>query len=68
LNAERIAQLREQAATGANRTKLAKEFGIAAKRFINTFEKKVQEFKTVDNMAAETTGSPGDSQPHVLTI
>jgi hypothetical protein len=29
LNAERIAQLREQAATGANRTKLAKEFGIS---------------------------------------
>jgi DNA invertase Pin-like site-specific DNA recombinase len=29
LNAERTAQLREQAATGANRTKLAKEFGIS---------------------------------------
>ncbi len=29
LNAERIAQLREQAAAGANRTKLAKEFGIS---------------------------------------
>ena len=29
LNAERIAQLREQAATGANRSKLAKEFGIS---------------------------------------
>jgi DNA invertase Pin-like site-specific DNA recombinase len=29
LNAERIAQLREQAATGANKTKLAKEFGIS---------------------------------------
>jgi DNA invertase Pin-like site-specific DNA recombinase len=29
LNAERIAQLREQAASGANRTKLAKEFGIS---------------------------------------
>jgi DNA invertase Pin-like site-specific DNA recombinase len=29
LNAERIARLREQAATGANRTKLAKEFGIS---------------------------------------
>jgi DNA invertase Pin-like site-specific DNA recombinase len=29
LNAERVAQLREQAATGANRTKLAKEFGIS---------------------------------------
>ena len=29
LNAERIAQLREQAAGGANRTKLAKEFGIS---------------------------------------
>jgi len=29
LNADRIAQLREQAATGANRTKLAKEFGIS---------------------------------------
>ncbi len=29
LNAERLAQLREQAATGANRTKLAKEFGIS---------------------------------------
>jgi DNA invertase Pin-like site-specific DNA recombinase len=29
LNAESIAQLREQAATGANRTKLAKEFGIS---------------------------------------
>lgn len=28
-NAERIAQLREQAATGANRTKLGKEFGIS---------------------------------------
>ena len=29
LNAERIAQLREQAATGANRSKLAKEFKIS---------------------------------------
>ena len=29
LNAERIAQLREQAAAGTNRTKLAKEFGIS---------------------------------------
>jgi DNA invertase Pin-like site-specific DNA recombinase len=29
LNAERIGQLREQAAAGANRTKLAKEFGIS---------------------------------------
>jgi DNA invertase Pin-like site-specific DNA recombinase len=29
LNMERIAQLREQAAAGANRTKLAKEFGIS---------------------------------------
>ena len=29
LNAGRIAQLREQAAAGANRTKLAKEFGIS---------------------------------------
>jgi len=29
LNAERITQLREQAATGANRSKLAKEFGIS---------------------------------------
>lgn len=29
LNAERIAQLREQAAAGANRSKLAKEFGIS---------------------------------------
>jgi DNA invertase Pin-like site-specific DNA recombinase len=29
LNAERIAQLREQAAAGVNRTKLAKEFGIS---------------------------------------
>lgn len=29
LNTERIAQLREQAATGANRSKLAKEFGIS---------------------------------------
>jgi DNA invertase Pin-like site-specific DNA recombinase len=29
LNAERIAKLREQAAAGANRTKLAKEFGIS---------------------------------------
>ena len=29
LNAERITQLREQAAAGANRTKLAKEFGIS---------------------------------------
>ena len=29
LNAERIAQLREQAGTGANRSKLAKEFGIS---------------------------------------
>ena len=29
LNPERIAQLREQAAAGANRTKLAKEFGIS---------------------------------------
>ncbi len=29
LNAERIAQFREQAAAGANRTKLAKEFGIS---------------------------------------
>ncbi|MEO8991542.1 MAG: recombinase family protein [Nitrosospira sp.] len=29
LNAERIAQLREQVATGANRTKLAKAFGIS---------------------------------------
>lgn len=29
LNSERIAQLREQAATGANRSKLAKEFGIS---------------------------------------
>ena len=29
LNIERIAQLREQAATGANRSKLAKEFGIS---------------------------------------
>ena len=29
LNAERIAQLRQQAATGANRSKLAKEFGIS---------------------------------------
>jgi DNA invertase Pin-like site-specific DNA recombinase len=29
LNAERIAQLREQAAAGANRTKLAKEFDIS---------------------------------------
>jgi len=29
LNAERIAQVREQAAAGANRTKLAKEFGIS---------------------------------------
>ena len=29
LNAERIAQIREQAAGGANRTKLAKEFGIS---------------------------------------
>ena len=29
LNAERIAQLREQAATEANRSKLAKEFGIS---------------------------------------
>jgi DNA invertase Pin-like site-specific DNA recombinase len=29
LNAERIAQLREQAAAGANKTKLAKEFGIS---------------------------------------
>jgi DNA invertase Pin-like site-specific DNA recombinase len=29
LNADRIAQLREKASTGANRTKLAKEFGIS---------------------------------------
>ncbi|SES66011.1 Site-specific DNA recombinase [Nitrosospira multiformis] len=29
LNAERIARLREEAAAGANRTKLAKEFGIS---------------------------------------
>jgi DNA invertase Pin-like site-specific DNA recombinase len=29
LNAERVAQLREQAAAGANKTKLAKEFGIS---------------------------------------
>ena len=29
LNADRIAQLREQAAAGANRSKLAKEFGIS---------------------------------------
>jgi DNA invertase Pin-like site-specific DNA recombinase len=29
LNAERIAQLRDQAAAGKNRTKLAKEFGIS---------------------------------------
>jgi DNA invertase Pin-like site-specific DNA recombinase len=29
LNTERIAQLRERAAAGANRTKLAKEFGIS---------------------------------------
>ena len=29
LNAERIAQVRVQAAAGANRTKLAKEFGIS---------------------------------------
>jgi DNA invertase Pin-like site-specific DNA recombinase len=29
LNAERIAQLREQAAAGANKTKLAREFGIS---------------------------------------
>ena len=29
LNAERIAQLREQAAAGANRTTLAREFGIS---------------------------------------
>jgi DNA invertase Pin-like site-specific DNA recombinase len=29
LNAERIGKLREQAAAGANRTKLAKEFGIS---------------------------------------
>ena len=29
LNAERITQLREQVATGANRTKLAKAFGIS---------------------------------------
>jgi DNA invertase Pin-like site-specific DNA recombinase len=29
LNAERIAQLRERAAVGANKTKLAKEFGIS---------------------------------------
>jgi DNA invertase Pin-like site-specific DNA recombinase len=29
LNAERIAQRREQAAAGTNRTKLAKEFGIS---------------------------------------
>ncbi|MBA2659789.1 MAG: recombinase family protein [Nitrosospira sp.] len=29
LNAERTAQLRKQAATGANRSKLAKEFGIS---------------------------------------
>jgi len=29
LNAERIDQLRKQAATGANKTKLAKEFGIS---------------------------------------
>jgi DNA invertase Pin-like site-specific DNA recombinase len=29
LNAERIAQLREQAAVGANRSKLAKQFGIS---------------------------------------
>ena len=29
LNAQRIAKLREQAAAGANRTKLAKEFGIS---------------------------------------
>jgi DNA invertase Pin-like site-specific DNA recombinase len=29
LNAERIAQLREQVAAGGNRTKLAKEFGIS---------------------------------------
>jgi DNA invertase Pin-like site-specific DNA recombinase len=29
LNADRIARLREQAAAGANRTKLAKEFGIS---------------------------------------
>ena len=30
-------QLREQAAVGANKTKLAKEFGIAGKLFTNTF-------------------------------
>ncbi|WP_411555597.1 helix-turn-helix domain-containing protein [Nitrosospira sp. Is2] len=35
LNSERIAHLREQAAAGANRTKLAKEFGIS-RRFIST--------------------------------
>jgi len=29
LNAERMSKLREQAATGANKTKLAKEFGIS---------------------------------------
>jgi DNA invertase Pin-like site-specific DNA recombinase len=29
LNAERIAQLREQAPAGANQTKLAKDFGIS---------------------------------------
>jgi DNA invertase Pin-like site-specific DNA recombinase len=29
LNAERITKLREQAATGTNRSKLAKEFGIS---------------------------------------
>jgi DNA invertase Pin-like site-specific DNA recombinase len=36
LNAKQIAQLCEQAATGVNKTKLAKEFGKAVKHFINT--------------------------------
>jgi DNA invertase Pin-like site-specific DNA recombinase len=40
LNAERIAQLREQAAAGANRTKLAKEFGISRETLYQYIHKK----------------------------
>ena len=47
LNAERIAQLREQAAARANRTKLAKEFGISRKLFTNTLNNTHQEMNVL---------------------
>ena len=47
LNAERIAQLREQAAAGGNRTKLAKEFGISRETLYQYIRKPLEQNRFV---------------------